>query len=168
MPVRMSMNQPSARRRLQFDEEDEDSVIDINRQNIDNNQSEDALAETNNQNCANAFLEEMRQRNNEEMSHKYNFDFSTETPLPGRYEWERVETTSSIEISPALVEARITTIETQQNEQNNLTEAMDCDVAEISAVTLPPPSSSSSSLNENPSGDMLAREQMITPTKSSQ
>lgn len=165
MPVIMSKIKPTACRRLQFDDDDEDGA-DQNGQDVNNDHSNE---ETAYQNLANASLEEFRRRNREENARRWNFDFQTETPLPGPYEWVRLEPEQNIVVASTtttLVEACVTTIETQQNVQNDLTEAMDCDVAVAASTTtttksaIPP--------NESSTSDTLENEQMTTPTKGSQ
>lgn len=151
MPVIMSKIKPSACRRLQFDDEDDD--------NDNNGHVDEGTAD---QNFANACLEELRLREREEQSRRWNFDFVTETPLPGPYEWIQVTSEDDLTLNTSqntLVEAHVTTVETQQNHQNDLTEAMDCDV-NVAVTTTTQESSTKS--------DTLEQEQMMTPTKSSQ
>lgn len=157
MPVIMSKIKPSTCRRLQFDDNDDEDAAERNGQiNPDNN--DHSAEETADQNFTNACLEDLRLRNRDESSRRWNFDFENETPLEGPFVWERVEPEHDI-VTATLVEARVTTIETQQNEQN---EAMDCDVAVDASTTAVPPNESSTK------SDTLAKEQMTTPTKSSQ
>ncbi|XP_063696282.1 uncharacterized protein LOC134827530 [Culicoides brevitarsis] len=158
MPVIMSNFKPPTCRRLQFDDEDDDEAPEHSRPN-------GFAAETADQNYANACLEEWRRQNRQESASRWNFDFETETPLPGPYVWERVDQNSS---TTTVVEARVTAIETQQNHQNDLTEAMDCDVANNSAVTDAGEATTADVVNEScnkhhPS--LMEEEQMKTPTK---
>lgn len=128
MPVKMSINQSSARRRLVFDDDDSD-------QNNEGDNGHSAVNhEIQNQNAANTFNEHMAQQR-EEMKIKYNFDFQTEQPLEGDYLWERVESSSqqTPTLSATAVEATVT-IERQCIE-NNQVEAMDCDLVTSSSIT---------------------------------
>lgn len=69
---------------------------------------------------------------------KYNFDFKEHKPLPGPYKWEAT-----------LSEARGTTIQTRRHAQSN--------VREVKAQP-----------NESSTKDTFVKEQMTTPSQSSQ
>lgn len=84
----MSVNNPSsARRRLLQDNDDQEE--DTDNGNQERQESDLVKEQGSNQNFANTFIEEL-QRQRDEMSRRYNFDFDNEQPLPGNYVWERV------------------------------------------------------------------------------
>ncbi|XP_011145786.1 cyclin-dependent kinase inhibitor 1 isoform X2 [Harpegnathos saltator] len=73
------------RRRLFQDDEDDDSGQSTNSESGDGQTSNGE-----NDNLANRLFEEAR-RNRENAKKRWNFDFENEVPLPGRYEWVRVD-----------------------------------------------------------------------------
>ncbi|XP_053972942.1 uncharacterized protein LOC128887622 isoform X2 [Hylaeus anthracinus] len=86
--VRLAMQYPNAdipegrrvrnvRRRLFQDEEGDNESVSERRSGIEDN-------------LANCFLEEAR-KNRENAKQRWNFDFEKEEPLPGRYEWIKLD-----------------------------------------------------------------------------
>lgn len=94
MSQRQNHPRSSACRRLVFDEEPapeiETSSAAEDLQNEAEEQIPPHLEEARIDNIRNNFVEEM-QNSRDEARKKWNFDFETETPLDGDWEWEKVE-----------------------------------------------------------------------------
>ncbi|XP_043509806.1 cyclin-dependent kinase inhibitor 1B-like isoform X1 [Frieseomelitta varia] len=93
----------NARRRL-FEDDDDDETVR-------NSGVED--------NIANCIFEEAR-KNRENAKQRWNFDFEKEQPLPGRYEWVKLDEHGNEVYNPLETKDRVENLQTMQ-EDNDVT-----------------------------------------------